>query len=294
MKTFKDKTNIKYLEKDLISICIPTWNGARFIAATLESLISQDYREIEIIILDNQSTDGTGVICAAYAKRDSRIKYILDDVMVGDPEGHVKVASFAHGEYFLIACDDDIYESSYLRRLISILRENPEIGMAYTGLAYIDEEGNKIRSGLKNKYYLTPTNSKFYNFIFYLLHRNPIPTQFGLIRTNIHRKALEYFFRPDHFGGDHDNLYMLRLLSLTKVTSIPDPLFFYRIKDRSNGSIVAPKTGYKKYLADFEHQRNVSYVILEIIKNSDFPAYKKLALKISNYIILLYYVIGRH
>lgn len=282
------------LEKNLVSICIPTWNGARYLRAALDSLLAQDYRKIEVIVLDNRSTDETSAICKEFALGDERFRYILDDVMVGDPEGHCKVANFAGGEFFLIACDDDVYAPTYVSRLMAVLQSQPEVGMAYTGLGYIDGSGKLIGSSLKKKYFLLSSNSKFYNFCFYLIHRSPIPLQFGLMRTDCHMKALEYFFRVDRNRGDHDNLYMLRLLGLTRVTSIDDPLFFYRIKDRSTAFSRKPRRWFETYVGEAMHQYRVALVISRIIAGSDFSKLEMASLKMFNVLVLIFNVTGRH
>ncbi len=282
------------MQKDLVSICIPTWNGSKFIAAALESMLAQDYRNIEVVILDNRSTDDTKLICTKFAVTDSRVRYILDDVMVGDPEGHHKVATFARGEYFLIACDDDVYDRTYISRLLALLKAHPGIGLAYSGFNHINEVGEKIESNLKKKYFLSANNSKFYNFCFYLLHRTPIPLSFGLLRTEEHMESLKYFYRLDKNRGDHDNLYMLRLLSLTRVASIEDRLFSYRIKDRSTQFSRAPRGLIETYLGTARHQWNVSRVVAEIVSHSDFSLVEKIAIKVFIYIVLSYNLSGQY
>ena len=64
-------------EKPLVSICIPVFNGQRFLCQALESLLAQDYENIEVVVLDNISTDDTREICLSYANRDARLRYIL-------------------------------------------------------------------------------------------------------------------------------------------------------------------------------------------------------------------------
>lgn len=274
--------------KPLVSICMPVFNGQKYLRQTLDSFLAQDYEHFEVVILDNISTDDTRKICLSYTEKDSRIRYILDDHRVGDPEGHHRAACYAKGDFFLIACDDDIYAPSYISTLIKVMHVDENIGMAYTGFGYVYDDGLQVPVDMKTKYFLRADNSKLYNFCFYLAHRCPIPLQFGLMKTELHRQALKYFHRVDSTGGDHDNLYMLRLLSLSKVASIKDVLFYYRIKDRSYQLPKESEGWLKRYLSRARHQMLVSSTASRIIDNSLFSAPEKFMLKIYNFIVLLF------
>src|SRR5712691_5186264 len=132
------------MENPLVSIGISIWNGELFFAETLDSLLAQDYENIEIIILDNLSVDNTSSICKEYARKDKRVRYILDNEKTDVIEGQKRVFSHARGEYFMIACDDDVYAPSYVSSLMNLMRSDPSIGLAYSSYEYISADG--IRS----------------------------------------------------------------------------------------------------------------------------------------------------
>jgi glycosyltransferase involved in cell wall biosynthesis len=253
----------------LVSICIPTWNGEAFIESAISSLVNQTYSAIEIIILDNLSTDRTGIICKAIQRVDNRVQYILDKQHSGDPEGHIRAYKWAKGQYIMLACDDDVYHSEYISRLVAILESDSSIGFAYSSYKFIDTEGNTVEANLKKKYLLKWWNSPFGNFAFYMLNRNPIPINFAIFRRNIYAEALRHFYRPSRNYGDHDNLFIMKALSLAKVDSIDDPLFFYRLKDRSKQ--LKKNRGLAKVFLDFAHQIRVYRGIIAIIRESRFP-----------------------
>src|SRR4051812_4918129 len=69
-------------ENPLVSIGMPVYNGERHIREALDSLLRQDYRHFELIILDNASTDRTGEVCAGYAAKDPRIRYRVNESMI--------------------------------------------------------------------------------------------------------------------------------------------------------------------------------------------------------------------
>src|SRR4051812_32225404 len=66
-----------------LSIGLPVYNGEKFVRRSIESLLAQDYRDFELIITDNQSTDDTTTICQSYARSDSRIRYFLNESNIG-------------------------------------------------------------------------------------------------------------------------------------------------------------------------------------------------------------------
>ncbi|MBI1923207.1 glycosyltransferase family 2 protein [Candidatus Poribacteria bacterium] len=283
------------MSQPLVSIGMPVFNGQTYLGQTLDSLLAQDYENIELVILDNISTDATPEICRSYAKRDSRVRYLLDNSRVNVMEGHKRVAHYAKGEFFLIACDDDVYAPTYISQLMDIMRSNPAVGLVYSGLGYIYPDGTQRPVSIRERYFLRSHHSKFYNFAFYLLHRCPIPLSFGLMRTEIHREALQYYYRVDHRGWDHDNLYMLRLLSLAKVDSTRDILFYYRQRDRSNQRPAdVPDAPFKRYLYQTQHQVLVTQAIFRIIDAAPFSDAEKHFLRGYNSLVLLFNCTLKH
>ncbi len=268
------------MEKPLVSIGISVWNGELFLAETLDSLLAQDYEKIEIIILDNLSSDLTPDICKKYAQKDSRIRYILDTEKRNVMEGQKRVFNSARGEYFMIACDDDVYAPSYINKLINLMHLDASIGLAYSAYEYISPDGLCSPANFKAEYFLNRNNSKIKNFMHYLRHRNPIPIIFGLVKTEFHKDALQYYLRVDQRGWSHDNLYMLRLLSTTRVDSTDEVLFRYRQRDReslyqSRGQLAPKVSRFKKYRNDVLHQMKFTAMVHKIINEASFSYIEK-------------------
>jgi glycosyltransferase involved in cell wall biosynthesis len=276
----------------LVSIGITIWNGESFIAETLDSLLAQDYENFEIVILDNLSTDNTSSICTGYAQKDKRIRYVLDSERRNVIEGQRRVFGYARGEYFMIACDDDVYAPTYVSKLMTLMNADPSVGLAYSSYAYISPDGMRVPANFKRKYLLTRRNSRRQNFMHYLLHRNPIPIVFGLIRANVHKDALPYYRRVDERRWDHDNLYLLRLFSLTRVDSTDEVLFFYRQRDREKlyrdrGQLAPSSSKWQDYVEDLLHQVRLTGVVREIIDNAPFSYLERKFLRLYAVSILL-------
>src|SRR6266508_180906 len=97
-------------EAPLVSIGMPVFNGQRFIRQALDSLLSMDYPNFELIISDNASTDGTAEICQDYAARDRRIRFYRNAKNEGAFGNFARVLALARGNYFMWAAHDDIWE----------------------------------------------------------------------------------------------------------------------------------------------------------------------------------------
>lgn len=124
----------------LVSIGLPTFNRAHCIHKCLDSLIGQTYPHIELIISDDGSSDETQEICEAYAKKDSRIRYIRQPKNKGLIGNFYFTLSQATGDYFGWAVDDDWFHSSYVEKHVRALEENLRYGAV--GCSYQRLYGN--------------------------------------------------------------------------------------------------------------------------------------------------------
>ena len=97
------------MTKPRVSIGLPVFNGDKYLADVLDSLLSQSYPHFELIISDNASTDKTAEICRGYINKDSRIRYIRHPENMGAAWNYNHVVGLAQGEYFKWAAHDDLY-----------------------------------------------------------------------------------------------------------------------------------------------------------------------------------------
>ena len=112
------------LSYPLVSIGLPVFNGEKTLADALNSLLNQDYKNIEIIISDNGSTDGTHDICKEYLSKDGRIKYFRSDINHGSIWNFNQVFKLSRGKYFMWAAHDDNRENSYVKSCVEKLEKN--------------------------------------------------------------------------------------------------------------------------------------------------------------------------
>lgn len=127
-----------------LHIGLPVYNGADYLAASLDALLHQTFSDFEIILSDNGSTDATPAIARAYAARDSRITYLRYQNNRGAAWNWNNTLAHARAEYFKWAAHDDLHDPRYIERCIAVLDENPAVALCYTASRYVDAEGLPI------------------------------------------------------------------------------------------------------------------------------------------------------
>lgn len=123
----------------LVSVIVPTYNYAPFIAQTLESLRAQTYSRWECLVVDDGSTDATPEIVARYAERDARIKYTHQENARQAAARNTGLRGYA-GEYIQFLDADDLIEAEKFERQVGYLEEHPEVDIIYGGVQFFRTE----------------------------------------------------------------------------------------------------------------------------------------------------------
>jgi len=193
-------------KKSKVSIGMPVWNGEDFIKLALDSLLAQDFKDFEIIISDNASTDNTEEICEKYIKKDERIKYIRQCENIGLDRNFNFVLDKAKGEYFMWAAHDDLWEPTYISEMVKVLDNNKSVVIASGITEYIDRNGSSIRTLHEAVPLYSPRT--IFKRAFKLLIEDLHHTQagiifYGLMRTHIIKKIGGY----SHFKKNRVELF---------------------------------------------------------------------------------------
>jgi glycosyltransferase involved in cell wall biosynthesis len=128
-----------------VSIVLPTYNGARFIRQSLESCLRQDYLDLEVIIVDDCSTDNTSEILAEY-RVEPRVRLIRHESNKTLPVALNTGFALASGAFLTWTSDDNLYETNAISTLASFLNDHPEVGFVYSDFRLIDEDGVPFRT----------------------------------------------------------------------------------------------------------------------------------------------------
>ena len=127
-----------------VSIGLPVYNGERFISAAIESILSQNYQDLELIILDNASTDRTGEICRSYAETDRRVRYFRNIQNVGAAANFNLAFQLARGIYFKWAASDDLCRPAFIERCVELLDAQPDAVLAFPDPEFVNEDESPL------------------------------------------------------------------------------------------------------------------------------------------------------
>lgn len=122
-----------------ISICVPAYNYAHFLPKAIESVLSQDFEDYELIILNDVSPDNTHEIATAYAAKDPRVRYILNEKNLGAIENCNKGVEVARGEYVTFLSADDFYLPGWLKAGVEFLDNHSDVNLVYCKTILVDD-----------------------------------------------------------------------------------------------------------------------------------------------------------
>lgn len=138
------------MEEKLVSIIMPTYNCAKFIGKTIETVIKQTYKNWELVIVDDCSKDNTEEIVNDYINTDKRIKYYRFSTNQGAAKARTKAMELANGNYMAFLDSDDLWEEDKLEKQIKFMEEN-DYNFTCTAYEQIDEKGNLLNKVIKTK-----------------------------------------------------------------------------------------------------------------------------------------------
>ena len=128
----------------LVSIGIPVFNGEKYLAETLESLLAQSLRDFEIVISDNASTDRTAEICRSYQGKDCRIRYFRSHRNIGAAPNFNRVFELSCAPLFHGGAYDDLYEPSFLERCVEAINQNTTVVLSHARTKLIGDQGESL------------------------------------------------------------------------------------------------------------------------------------------------------
>lgn len=209
----------------LVSIVVPVYNAEAYLVETLESILASTYRSIEVILVNDGSSDGSDAICRRYAKKDSRVIY-LEQENAGVVAARNHAIAAARGEYILPVDSDDRIAPTYIEKAVAVMEKDPDMGIVYCQAAYF---GN--RHGL---WELPPYSLEE------MLYQNVIFVT-ALFRREDWVKVGGYKSCAEGCCEDYE--FWLSLLELSrKVYCLPEVLFYYRIRKGSRSKSLEADT----------------------------------------------------
>ena len=220
-----------------VSVIIPTFNRAHFITKTLDSVLEQTYKKLEIIVVDDGSTDDTRRVLDQFANV-GRIIYIYQENQ-GLPAARNTGIRGSSGEYIAVLDDDDLWFPHTVERMVKELEANPEYGMVYSDAIVVNEAGKPISGNSRHAYpsgdiYEEVTLGRVICLMGAILFRRNSAFEVGLFDARL--KSYE------------DRDFTIRVAEKFKLKFIDEPLLMYRKHESSMTAMQKYKVQYTEML----------------------------------------------
>lgn len=285
METMKERDVLKYSERQQdvkVSIIMPTYNRADVISRAIDSVVTQSYKNWELIIIDDYSTDHTEAIIKRYVQ-DERIKYILNDGKKGVCGARNKGLKLAEGEYIAYLDSDNEWENDYLLLSVNKLMEQEDYRSLYSAQrvwSVVDNElvVDSIRFGV---YAIAYCENRNYIDMNSYIHEKSLYEQFGGFDEELSRMTdWELILRYSRHGYPY--AYPVVLCDYFKKGKVSD-----RISENEEEafSVLSSKFNYNKL--DLLEAYEVIKSGYDMYSNADLKLYgksdRKVAIIIPNY-----------
>jgi glycosyltransferase involved in cell wall biosynthesis len=196
------------------------YNGEDFLEEALDSLLAQTYRDFELIISDNASTDRTQEICERYASSDTRIRYSRNAENIGPIQNSNLTFQMARTEYFRFAAHDDRCAPTLLERLVQEMDRQPDVVNCHSATAFIDSGGRQTGFSYRNDAFAARPSQRLKVM---LAADGLCLATYGLLRSDVLRQTLP---EQNYTSGDHAFLAELALRG--RFHLVPELLFYKR------------------------------------------------------------------
>lgn len=218
-----------------VSVIIPVYNSEKFIRDAIDSVLNQTYRDFEIIVADDGSTDSTTEILKEY---DDKIRWKSQENK-GPASAKNFGISMAKGKYITFLDSDDVFMPDRLEQQVDYLNKHPAVGLVYSDYYQIDEKGETTRLISHSK-----ENAS-------LIQQNYVPTSGVMCR----RECIDTLGAFDeNLGSNYDWDMWLRISEKYPIYCIPKPLFKYKVHG-GNISLTRPNR--------LDYERRVKILLLE-------------------------------
>jgi teichuronic acid biosynthesis glycosyltransferase TuaG len=217
----------------LVSVIMPVFNYAQYVGDSIASVLKSTEENLELIVVDDGSTDNSKALIEAAAKRDSRVKPIFHEKNLGISAARNTALAAAKGEYIAFCDADDLWLPEKLENQLKLLAQTPGADIAYGESKIIDEDGKETGARFSTSFPIPGSGNG--NLFPTLCVRNFINTQTVLLRRNI--LGPENTFDVNiHFAEDW--LFWIRLARSHEFVYSAEPVGFYRMHDANSASAV--------------------------------------------------------
>ena len=249
------------MSEKLISVIVPVYNVEKYIKKTLESLLNQTYENIEIVLVDDGSTDSSSQICDEYAKKDNRIKVIHKE-NGGLSSARNKGIEIASGDYVFYLDSDDTIDEKCLEILEEAL-ERTESDVAICKIDRVDVNGQKVRDDF-------PINEEDILFRYETVEKIVKGELPNFAWGKLYRKEVLHGIRFPVGRNYEDRYVAAEIMSNSKQTVLcPKAIMYYRDNPKSIMNKYNIKNVYDSLYADKHVIRFCKINYPELVKDAE-------------------------
>ena len=222
--------------KPLVSVVIPAYNAEKLVGITLDSVINQTYKNLEIICVNDCSKDDTLSVLNDYAKKDNRIKVLTNEKNSGVATTRNNALKVATGEYIAFVDADDVWDLTKIEKQINFMQEN-NYKLTYTSVQFIDMDG-----GYTGKKFIVPQSVSYKQ----LLKQNVITLSSAVVSKDVMENR---DFHDDHLHEDFIMWLEILKNDIDKAYGLTEVLVDYRLTagSKSRNKWKSLKMTYKTY-----------------------------------------------
>jgi glycosyltransferase involved in cell wall biosynthesis len=223
----REESTSPAMSPPLVTIGCAVYNGEATLRRALAAVVGQDYSNLEILLTDDCSTDGSRQIYEEFASTDPRIKIHRNPKNVGITETFNRLIREATGKYFMLADQDDIRDTSFVRKAVAALEadEDAVLCHSHTGVFMGDPNDVKYLITLHGVDGVSSRVLRYYNFLKYFADT----AVYGLFRSEVLKSTT--LFRRDLGSA---NALLFESLLRGKFIQIPEVLYFYSARGVKN------------------------------------------------------------
>lgn len=248
------------MPEPLISVITPVYNHGHYLTEALKSVVNQTYKNLEIIIVDDGSTDDTPEVCKTLVGMDPRIK-VITQLNKGPSAARNKAIAASHGDFICLFDADDVLFPNRIATQYEVLEKNPGIDLVYTAIIMVDNKGHPCGE-LHGKDYLPE------DFLALMFFRNIIPNSNTILARRECFSAHPY---NEKFIHAEDYELMMRLAHIYKFKYIDIPLTYYRRHTFNlSNDIISHREAERKVMAQYDPSH-----IAQVVSQTTFSEEEK-------------------
>jgi glycosyltransferase involved in cell wall biosynthesis len=208
-----------------VSVALAVFNGENYLATAIESILDQTFRDFELIICDNASTDATEEIARRFVDLDDRVRYHRNETNIGGARNQGLTVDLSRGRYIKLAAHDDRIAPTFLEECLAELERRPDAVICFPGTIVLDKDGKRAGEYRSTRGTGARPSKRFSELAFRTHNCDAI---YGVMRGDVLRSAT-----PLGNYIDADKVFLCGLAMRGPFITIDRPLFYKRFHPKN-------------------------------------------------------------